>query len=133
MHGNPAVLTNLPPRPLLPLCLTSFLRDWFFFCSICTLSRLLPNSRDVACGMRSSIHSFSSSTSRRNCCTFLTFSSAARRICSGISTLAKRSSTMVLRRTMSSSFSGLISRTRLACVSSSATCCCLIIIWLSNI
>lgn len=39
---------------------------WFFFFSICTLNRLLPYSVEVACGIFSAIHSFSSSTSRRN-------------------------------------------------------------------
>jgi hypothetical protein len=39
---------------------------WFFFLSICTLKRLLPYSAEVACGIFSAIHSFSSSTSRRN-------------------------------------------------------------------
>lgn len=43
-----------------------YIITWFFFLSICTLNRLLPYSDEVACGIFSAIHSFSSSTSRRN-------------------------------------------------------------------
>jgi len=96
--------------------------DWFFFLSMCTLNRLLPYSVEVACGIFSAIHSFSSSMSRRNWNASFFFSSCLCLSSRGAFNCSNLISTWVFFTWISSIFSGAVRCKYSACVSSSDTC-----------